>query len=148
MITDLFGTNRRGNPDAKAAAAALGVSERSVQRWIKDGAPQRGQANQLRQDHDKWKRSPAGRQGRMNSRREKRIRNNGTTIKFKGAIKVSNDKRNRSITHFLDPDQCAAILDAAQRGDDTAAQEALEQALGDYMGGSVDLEIESLETHG
>jgi hypothetical protein len=34
----LFGVNKRGGPDTAAAATALGVSRRSVQRWLRSGA--------------------------------------------------------------------------------------------------------------
>ncbi len=37
VLTLLFGAGRRGGPDTTAAAAALGVSRRSVQRWLHPG---------------------------------------------------------------------------------------------------------------
>ena len=39
-----FGTNRRGHADTAAAAAALGVSQRTVQRWLQ-GAHGRSRAH-------------------------------------------------------------------------------------------------------
>src|SRR5690625_939931 len=56
LITDLYGTGSRGGPNTKAAAHALGVSRRTVQRWIKAGrlpATSRG-AGRLARTHRQW----------------------------------------------------------------------------------------------
>ena len=44
MVRDLYGLTRRGTPDTRTAARQLGVSQRTVQRWIKQGMPRRSAA--------------------------------------------------------------------------------------------------------
>lgn len=152
MVRDLYGVTRRGAPDTRAAAAALGVSQRTVQRWIRAGRlPVRARTGgpaELQQRHRAWKASPEGRRAALSPRREARLRNKGTTIRFLGVISISADRRRRSTSVLLSGDQMSRILDAALAGDDVAAHEALEDAFGESFGGSVTLsEIGSLSTY-
>lgn len=150
MVSDLYGTTRRGKPDTRAAAADLGVSQRTVQRWIQRGLPRKsrsGGSEQLANRHQGWKASPEGRKASLSSRREARLRNKGTTIQFLGVITISGDRRRRSTSVPLNGDQTGLILDPLLAGDDAAAHRALEDAFGDRFGGSVSLsDIDSLDT--
>lgn len=148
MLRDLYGSNSRGGVNTKAAATATGKSERTIRRWAKNGLPANTEAQQVRAQHQQWKTSPQGRKANLNSRRESRLRSKGTTVNFVGKIKISNDRRGtRSTSVVLTGPQMDAILDAGLTGDDNAARRALEDAFGGMFGGSLDLEIESLETY-
>lgn len=148
MVQDVFGVTGRGTPNTKAAAAALGVSQRTVQRWVKEGMPKRsGAADGLVQQHAQWRDSPAGRRARLSTRREARLRKQGTTMNFYGKVRISSDERKRSTTVSIDGDRMGAIIDAALAGNDQLALARLEDAFGESFGGSVSLvEIDQLDT--
>ena len=152
MIASLYGTGPRGGPNTRAAAADLGVSQRTVQRWIQSGylPPDSRPAQQLAAAHQQWASSPAGRRAQLNPRREARLRNRGTSMIFLGKIAISHDPRNnstRSTTVDISGPAMARILDASLAGDDDSAHAALEHAFGAAFGGSVSLTIGSLTTY-
>lgn len=150
MVQDLFGVTARGTPDTRAAAQQLGVSQRTVQRWVKQGMPRRSSAaDGLGERHRAWRDSAAGRRARLSTRREARLRNKGTQMVFYGKIRVSSDERRRATTLTIGPERMAQILDAALAGNDQDALARLEDAFGDAFGGSVSLvDIEQLDTFG
>lgn len=146
-ITDLYGTDPRGRPNTRAAAEDLGVSQRTIQRWLKaDREPSSPAGRQLTHQHQSWRSSAAGRAGQINSRREARLRKSGTTIQYKGLIAISADRRKRNTSVLLTGEQMSTILDATQAGDDDAALSALEDAFGDVFGGSVTLTPDDINT--
>lgn len=146
LLRDLYGENARGGVDAKAAAADLGVSERTVRRWAKDGIPEHSKGGAVREQHEQWRNSPQGREAKMNSRRESRLRSKGTTIKFDGRIRISGDERRRKANIPIDGEAMGDILDALLAGNDGAARDALNDAFADFFGGDVDFDLDSLET--
>ena len=148
MVRDLFGVTRRGTPDTRAAAAQLGVSQRTVQRWIKLGMPAKSAvAAGLAQQHETWRAGPAGRRARLSTRREARLRNQGTQMVFYGRVRISSDTRKRGTTVTISPERMGLILDATLAGNDQAAFKELEGAFGDAFGGSVTLlDVEQLDT--
>lgn len=150
MVRDLYGQTPRGKPDTKEAANQLGVSQRTVQRWLKQGMPRRSEAaDQLQQRHGSWRNSAAGRRARLGTRREARLRNKGTTMVFYGKVRISADERRRGTTVTIDGNRMGQILDAALDGNDQLALARLEDAFGDAFGGSVSLvEIDQLDTFG
>lgn len=148
VLTDLYGTGPRGGLNTKAAAAELGVSERTVRRWAHTGIPSNAHGQALKTQHQDWQHSPEGREAAMNTRRESRLRGRGTTLSFTGVIKISSDVRRRSTDLVLSAEQVGPIIDALLAGNDDAALDALEDAFGDAFGGSVSLAIENLHTKG
>lgn len=151
MVTDLYGVTPRGKPDTRAAAQDLGVSQRTVQRWLQRGLlPSRsrsGGAERLASGHQGWRQSPAGRRAALSPRREARLRNKGTTIRYLGVITISADRRRRSAVVPLDGERMGRILNQILAGNDAAAHRELEDAFGDRFGGSVTLsDIDSLDT--
>jgi hypothetical protein len=150
MVRDLYGVTRRGTPDTKTAAEQLGVSQRTVQRWLKQGLPRRPRStgpDRLRQAHRAWKASPAGRRAALSPRREARLRNKGTSMVFYGTVRVSADQRRRGTTVTIGGQRMGQILDATLAGNDQLALARLEDAFGDAFGGSVTLvDIEQLDT--
>lgn len=150
MVRDIFGVTRRGAPDTKTAAQQLGVSQRTVQRWVKEGLPRRSTAaDQLTRQHAQWGNSPDGRRDRLSTRREARLRNQGTSMVFYGRVQVSADVRRRGTTVPVSGERMGAIIDAALAGEDQVALARLEDAFGQAFGGSVSLvDIEQLDTFG
>ena len=150
MVRDLYGETRRGTPDTKAAAEQLGLSQRTVQRWLKQGMPKKSSAaDNLNQQHGTWRNGPAGRRARLSPRREARLRNKGTQMVFYGKVRISADERKRGTTLTVDGERMGQILDAALAGNDQLALARLEDAFGDAFGGSVTLvEIDQLDTFG
>lgn len=151
MVLAVYGTTSRGGPNTKAAAEALGVSQRTVQRWLKSGLPKArsAAADALTGGYQAWKNTTDGRRAQLSTRREARLRNKGTTMIFYGKIAVSSDPRNgvnRSTTVDISPENMNRILDATLAGDDAAAHAALEDAFGEAFGGSVSLDITSART--
>lgn len=150
MVRDIYGETRRGTPNTKAAAEQLGVSQRTVQRWLQQGMPKRSAAaDSLTQQHGSWRNTAAGRRARLGTRREARLRNKGTQMVFFGKLRVSADERRRATTVTIDPERMGQLLDAALAGNDQLALARLEDAFGDAFGGSVTLvEIDQLDTFG
>jgi hypothetical protein len=148
MVRDVYGVSRRGTPDTRAAAQQLGVSQRTVQRWLKEGMPRRSPAaDALAQRHRGWRDSAAGRRARLSTRRESRLRNKGTSMLFYGKVRISADERRRGTTVTIDGERMGRMLDAALAGNDQLALAELEDAFGDAFGGSVTLvDIEQLDT--
>lgn len=140
QVANLYGTTSRGRPDTRAAAAALGVSQRTVQRWVaQDRAPDRGAGQQLTSQHQTWRDTAAGRQGQIDAQRDAQLRQRGTVIRFTGRIRISSDDKHRTTSLVITGEEMAAILDAAQNGDDAGAHQALEDAFSNAFGGSVSL---------
>lgn len=147
-LADLYGLTDRGRPNTHAAADDLGVSQRTVQRWIQSGhLPQNLTGQQVSRQHQDWQNSAAGREGKMSSRREARLRSKGTTIEYLGMVEISRDRRKRKVSAQLDGDQVSAIIDALKAGDDASAHSALEDAFGDLFGGSVTLSPIDISTY-
>ena len=147
-IADLYGTDPRGRANTRSAADDLGVSQRTVQRWIRTNQqPASPPSQALTRRHTDYQNSPAGRAGQISPRREARLRQQGTTVLFKGKVQISADQRTRSVRVLLTGDQMSAILDAALAGNDRGSLDALEDAFGDVFGGSVALTIDDIRTY-
>ena len=126
----------------RAVAELTGRSERTIRRWAhNDHVPVRGDAAQaftdaVRQHRD----SPDYRRGRVNHRRDTRMRNNGATVRFKGVAGPVIDSqpgavKPRNIDWHLTGDAMSDILDAYYAGGESAAIDALGRAMAtEYMG--------------
>src|SRR6478752_192558 len=112
QVAELGGTH--------AVAALTGRSERTIRRWAQNNhVPARGDAAQAFDAAVTAHRdSPAYRRGRVNHRRDTRMRNNGATVKYQGVAGPISD-----------------ILDAYYAGGEAAAIDALGEAMAaEYMG--------------
>ncbi len=141
MITRLFGKGARGGPNTKAAAEALGVSQRTVQKWIRDRrVPNSPGGQSLASRHQDWRNNtPQGRRhalGRIRGGEKIRDRlNKAQRIYFTGNVKISSDVRHRKGMQIdLDAGDMALMLDKASISDE-AAHEALEYLVGKQMFG-------------
>lgn len=140
QLKQMFGKNARGGPDTAAAAAELGVSPRTVQRWLQKGAvPKSPRGQQYTQTRQAWEGSAAGRQRRRTTADEKKLRTSGGVIAFRGNVQVSKDRYFRTVNISVDTAEAAGVLDALRAGDDAEAHRILEDAFGQACGGSVSL---------
>lgn len=137
-------------PDTRQAAAQLGVSQRTVQRWVQQGTPRRSTAaDALNQQRGAWRNSPAGRRTSLSTRREARLRNKRTSMVFYGKVRISAELRRRGTTITVNGDRMGRILDAELAGNDQLALSHTEDTFGDAFGDSVTLvDIEQLDTFG
>lgn len=141
QIGHLYGTTGRGQPNTRGAADALGVSQRTVQRWVAaDRAPARGAGLQLGRQHQAWRDTAAGRQGQVDPARAARLAQRGGVVRFAGRITVSRDSKNRTTSVVVSGPEMAAILAAGQNGNDALAHQLLEEAFSNAFGGSVSLD--------
>lgn len=148
LVTETYGATRRGAPDTARAAADLGVSRRTVQRWVKDGLPARSaHAEQLRRS---WADSPAGRRAAISPARVRGLAAGPSVAGTMDAhVWVSNDRRNGMRRRFgfaIDGPAMAQVAAAMRAGDDAAAHTLLAEHI-EGFGGSVDLDIRGLELH-
>lgn len=141
MITRLFGKGPRGGPNTRAAAEALGVSQRTVQKWIHDRRLPKSEGGQkLNSQHQDWRNNtPEGRKhslGRVKGGLRIRDRlNKSRRIYFTGNVKISSDVRHRMGMQIdLSDGDMQLLLDKASVSDADGHQ-ALEYLVGKSMFG-------------
>lgn len=160
MLRTAFGEGRQGRPvDTKAAAAGLGVSQRTVQRWIAGEGKQRIKAP--RADHlaslRKASRQAAttrkGRKRMVDEARKSRKFAQGQTKGIKLTVRGMSGfsdagqhyLRYRSVPLKLTPDQVDAMWNAYERGGDKGFSEWLTSRSQDYLTGWEYESIDSLQ---
>lgn len=147
MITKLFGRNSRGGPDTKTAADQLGVSQRTVQKWIHNRrTPTSSGGDQLRTQYQGWQHTPAGRKSTLGRKNRDRLLST-RRITFSGTLAVSGDvrKRNSMEIEVANPQLMANLVDQLGAGDDPGTHRALEDLIGDPFGGDVSVRIDKIE---
>ena len=122
---------------SKAMAQALGVSERTVQRWIKgDRTPRGKDAEKLEAAAASVQTTERGRERRAKQVEQAPAGSVRMSISRAGSFQVrgSSGARTRDITVDLTPEQAAALV----RADDEAAIHAVaeEAVLGYFNGGA------------
>jgi hypothetical protein len=121
----------------KRMAADYGVSQRTVERWIKgDRNPARSAAGRrVGRDVAKIRERRALRHAKAAVRRGQtpRVKMKAWIGPDASATADTETRRRRTITRDMDPDDALDLLDAYGRGDDAAAHEALERAYGSYF---------------
>lgn len=137
MLTSAFGTNARGGPNTRAAASELGVSQRTVQRWI--AGENRKQRNAPRADHlstlrTKARQSTTTKKGRkaaldqsrsrFASRKSAKLTTHGLQGPEGGGKGYS---RMRTVSLELSGTDIDAMFDAYEKGGDKAVTQWLEQ---------------------
>lgn len=130
-----FGTTARGGLNTRAAAAGLGVSQRTVQRWV---APQGRQRSTPSRSHDqaitrtarRAATTRAGRRAALAPTRASSMTRYGTKVTLRGNQGVVSGGRDyarfRAITLTLEADDATAMLDAYEAGGDRGLVEFLE----------------------
>lgn len=148
MLTELFGKNTRGDgPDTAAAAGQLGVSRRTVQRWLSDGMPTSSRSPAAEKLRGQWTNSPAGRKASVTPARRQHLIGQGLQGRMRGRFWISSDKRNgqsRWININFNPTEAESIYRGSIDGDDSA-HGSLENVLAKKFQGSVAVNIEEME---
>lgn len=149
MIQRMFGKGARGHGlKTKDAAQALGVSQSTVQRWIRDRKlPDSVAAGALRQQYQGWQGSPSGRKSGLGRKALADLKG-VTRVKFTGQLKISFDVRYREDmdVEISDPDAWARVVDLMASGDDRGAHDAFEDLVRDSAnwGAPVYLKIDDI----
>lgn len=148
MLTKMFGKGLRGGVNTKAAAEQLGVSQRTVQRWIKDRKIPESMAGQsLKSQHQAWKNSPKGRTAALGRKRLGELKDT-KRIGFTGDLRISSDIRRRTNMQVegFTQDQLDNLLDALAGADDSRAHAALEDLISKSAswGGDVEIRIDKV----
>lgn len=140
MLRDLFGRGARdrNRPDTAKVAAALGVSQRSVQRWIHDNKVPAARRAALQAQ---WDNSPAGRRRRISPAAQHLFHSGRPVLCIVHAkVEISNDRRNgqdRYFTLTFDGQDPSALMDAMLAGDEAEAERIWNNALESGFGGSI-----------
>jgi transcriptional regulator with XRE-family HTH domain len=116
----------------RAVADRLGVSQRTVQRYIKGTQQPRGAtAERLAQEAAKvW-------QPRVTARARKQAETNGAVVDvigrigYRAPIGSSDDPRIRHLTQLLPPQHVRSMWDAYEAGDERALEQAMADGLGE-----------------
>lgn len=129
VLRDKYGGSTR------AMARDYGVSQRTVQRWLKgERAPGRSaQGRRVARDVGEIRERRAARRARAAVRRGEVPR-----VRMKGYIgpeipQGPDYRRRRTITRQLSREDALDLIDARERGDTAAEREVLERAYGGYF---------------
>lgn len=123
MLRATYGETRRGGVNTRAAAENLGVSQRTVQRWIA-GANRPSAAHQrdITGNARRTATTQRGRRAALSGPRRSSLSRNGARLNIAGAQGPSLDgkdyKRRRAVTLTLDPAAAQAMLDSYERRGD------------------------------
>lgn len=119
-----FGPGPRGAVvNARAAAKALGVTPRTVQRWVKGEirTPKPGHAKALTKMARQAASTRAGRKAALAAARGDRASRYGATLRVRGEQGPRDYERyGRTVSLDLDPSQVQAMRDAYEAGGDKA----------------------------
>lgn len=144
MLRDLFGRGRRDHTraDTGRAAEELGVSQRTVERWIQKKKIPAAREQEIRQ---RWEESPAGRKRRIDPAAQ-RLFVSGQPIActVEADVTISNDRRNgtpRAFTLVFGADEAQGIMQSMIQGDEDEAERVWDQVVERGFGGSVDMDI-------
>jgi hypothetical protein len=142
MIVAAFGTTKRGGPNTRAAAEQLGVSQRSVQRWL--AGENRQQRNKPRADHLSTLRTKArqsattkkGRKAALDSSRSRFSNRKSARLTTHGMQGPEGGgkgyARQRAVTIELSGDDIDAMFDAYEQRGDAGVTEWLERHHSDH----------------
>lgn len=154
-VRDMVRTLETALGSKKAVAERLGVSPRTVERWVTSAGQQRKPSGStLDKMRDAVRTAPELRRQALSPRREARIRNKGSYVRMSATIGATSpipggqdlqfSGRPRTIGGdadrplHLDADHMSAILDAYLAGDDEGIRDVFQDALGDAYYGSVE----------
>lgn len=160
MLRTAFGEGRQGRPvDTKAAASGLGVSQRTVQRWIAGEGKQRIKAprtEHLAALRKASRQAATTRKGRKrmidDARRSRRFAQGqakGIRLTVRGMSGFADGGqhylRYRSVPLKLTPDQVDAMWSAYEQGGDKGFSQWLTSRSQDYLTGWEYESIDSLQ---
>ncbi len=150
-----YGPGRRSEVNTAAAAKDLGVSQRTVERWIAPQGRQRitnPRLGTLATLAGRAKQAATTKTGRRTAMRTVRVSKQGKSLaKYGGKLTIDavqgpkNYERDRAITLELTPDQVEAMWAAYEQGGDKAMVGWLNGRGDDYVGGWSFLQINDFD---
>lgn len=145
QLAQQFGTTRQGHVNTRQAAQELGVSQRTVQRWIKNGRmPASPKGQQAAAEVQQWRNTPEGRRQIMGPRRADRLAK-GFAANIAGTFQISSDTRKRAVNINFDAEHAAALVEAHLNGDQDAMRHIIDDAAAEaFGGGSVSVDVASI----
>jgi len=120
-----------------AAARQAGVTLRTWERWVTgQHKPRAASLARL---------ARAQRESRLTPRRRQRL-SSGGGLTVTGTVRVSADTRTRTVNlgDDLDPELAERMADAYQSGDEEALDQALQEAITEYVPGMEVLDVDSI----
>lgn len=145
----LYGKGRGGKGvNTKAAAQDLGVSQRTVQRWVKDRRTPKSEAGaRLTQQYQAWQNTPRGRASALGRRHQGAVRE-AKRFTITCTVKISTDvgKRTNMAIDIADDSRgdWNLMVDHMIAGDDAGMHDYLERVTG-QSGFGGDVEIKGIE---
>lgn len=127
MLSTLYSTTRQGEPaiDTRAAAKGLGVSQRTVQRWLKaESKPATASLQKLTKKSRQAATTKRGRAAMVKRTANPDFRKHGVKVEIRGWQGPTDNpdyKRNRRAQQNLTPEQYEQLLDAYAQGGDEGA---------------------------
>lgn len=154
-VGGMLGSLKGAGLSVKDMAKRMGKGETTVRNWL--SGKSKPKPENVQKIQETVTKAPEIRKQSLAPLREQRMRNQGSY--FRMSAKVGSKSpgsgfsgRERTIGGdadkpiFLEPEQISAIMDAYNNGDDAAAMQALEDALGDqYYGGIHFEDVTSME---
>ena len=141
LVIAAFGTNKRGGPDTRKAAQKLGVSQRTVQRWLagenrKERAkPRKDNLSKLKVRARQASTTKRGRTEAIQQRKAMFANRSSVKISVNGmqgpAIGGREYARPRQVTLDLTGDQANMLFDAYSEGGENQFQGLLSQHFSD-----------------
>lgn len=122
MLKAAFGEGRRGRADTRAAAHGLGVSQRSVQRWLAGSPPSAGNRKALATRARRAATTQQGRRAALADVRGSAMARRRGTLRLtglQGPLRKGRDYlRARTIELGFDPDQLEDLFGAYEKNGD------------------------------
>lgn len=135
MLTAVYGTTRRGKDaiDTREAAKRLGVSQRTVQRWIT--GQNKPSTDHLKKLQTRSRQSATTKRGRARALKRatasKRIQTDAVRVRVGGTQGPQGYQRDRNSAQKLSPEEYQGLLDAYATGGDNGALNFLQSVYGE-----------------
>lgn len=139
LLETAFGLGPRGGLNTRAAAQALGVSQRTVERWVTTTGQQRhkasaGNLSKLRASARRARTTKKGRAQAMAPKAGDRQARNGAHVTMRGVQGVRDYERERYVEWDIDPAHVEAVRQAYIDGGEAGARQAMEDVWSDAYG--------------
>lgn len=135
MLTAVYGTTRHGKDviDTREAAKRLGVSQRTVQRWL--AGQNKPAEDHLKKLQTKSRQSATTKRGRARAVKRaiaaKKIQAEGVRVRVGGTQGPQGYQRDRNSAQKLSPEEYQGLLDAYAAGGDDGALNYLQAVYGE-----------------
>lgn len=135
------GSTRSGRIDTRAAAEALGVSRRTMQRWMQQGVPSARRSAAAKRLETAVEARHQAMQADRRARRRNALVSGVTRMAISGTFSISSDTRERHIQDIeMRPEQMEAIFSGWDEGGEEGARDALSDAIQESYADGLELD--------